>query len=238
MSVPGRSIIPTFLSHDECDVLSFAAGQQVTDRGRSAGRVKTYLANGCLWLADDLPERIYLLRSGRVEISTIDADGTQSVLRIVECGELFGELCLCTYRSEPLGTVARAQVKSTVVEISYEEFAYTLRHEDGSTTKLLETFCRRVADMERRTRVLTCRSSRKRLAWTLIDLCELRGLVRDGRNERAVLTISHAELANRIAMTRAHTTVMMTRFRAEGLISYGRNSPLTVHVDRLRRLFG
>ena len=85
--------LPTLLSHDECDVLSFATGKQIHQRGAGTGRARTYTANGCIWLADDLPERIYLLQSGRIEISAIDADGAQAVLRIVEPGELFGELC-------------------------------------------------------------------------------------------------------------------------------------------------
>ena len=238
MGARPTSRFPAFLSHDECDALSFAAGKEIERRGTGTGRARTYTANGCIWLADDLPERIYLLQSGRIEISAIDADGGQSVLRIVEPGELFGELCLCAHRSEHLGTVARALTKSAVIENSYDTFAHSLRSEDGSAARLLETFCRRVADMERRTRVLICRNARKRVALALIDLCELRGLAKQGKEDRAVLAISHAELANRTAMTRSHTTVVMTRLRAEGLVAYGRNSPLTVHLGRLRELFG
>ena len=238
MGARQTSRLPTFLSHDECDALSFAAGKQIQQRGTVAGRVRTYTANGCIWLADDLPERIYLLQSGRVEISAINAEGAQSVLRIVEPGELFGELCFCAHRGEHLGTVARALTKSAVIENSYDTFACSLRYEDGSAARLLETFCRRVADMERRTRMLTCHNARKRVALALIDLCELRGLARQGKKDRTVLAISHTELAGRIAMTRSHTTVVMTRLRAEGLIAYDRNSPLTVNLGRLRKLFG
>jgi CRP/FNR family transcriptional regulator, cyclic AMP receptor protein len=232
------SKLPAFLSHDECDALSFAAGQQIHQRGAGTGRARTYAANRCIWLADDLPERVYLLQSGRIEISAIDADGAQSVLRVVEPGELFGELCFCAHRNEHLGTIARALTKSTVIENSYEAFARSLRYEDGSAARLLETFCHRVADMERRTRVLTCRNARKRVALALIDLCELRALTKQGNKDRAVLAISHAELADRIAMTRSHTTVVLTRLRAEGLIAYDRTSRLTVNIDRLRKLFG
>ena len=134
--------------------------------------------------------------------------------------------------------MARALTKSTVIENSYETFARSLRYEDGSAARLLETFCHRVADMERRTRVLTCRNARKRVALALIDLCELRALTKQGKKDRAVLAISHAELADRIAMTRSHTTVVLTRLRAEGLIAYDRTSLLTVNIGPLRKLFG
>jgi hypothetical protein len=52
-----------------------------------------------------------------------------------------------------------------------------------------------------------------------------------------VITVSHAELADRVAMTRPHTTVLMTRFRKQHLVYYRRNSALTVHVRRLRELY-
>jgi CRP-like cAMP-binding protein len=138
---------------------------------------------------------------------------------------------------EPLGTVARALTKSTVAEGSYSDFRRSLSSGAGSATRLLETFCRRVADMERRTRVLACRDARKRLAMALIDLCEPRGAIKEEASDCAVITISHAELADRVAMTRSHTTVLMTRFRKQRLVSYRRNSALTVYVRRLRKLY-
>jgi CRP-like cAMP-binding protein len=230
-----RVTYPAFLSHHECDVLTSAAAEHI-EPNREMGRLKTYVKNACLWLADDVPERVYLLRSGRIEIASIDSQGIQELIRIVEPGELFGELCFCAHRREPLGTVARALTKSTVAEGSYDDFRRSLSSGARSATRLLETFCRRVADMERRTRVLACRDARKRLAMALIDLCELRGF-KEEASDCAVITVSHAELAERVAMTRSHTTVLMTRFRKQHLVSYRRNSALTVYVRRLRELY-
>jgi CRP-like cAMP-binding protein len=226
---------PAFLSHHECDVLTSAAAEDL-EHNRDVGRVRTYLKNACLWLADDCPERVYLLKSGRIEIASIDSHGVQELIRIVEPGELFGELCFCAHRREPLGTVARTLTKSTVAEGSYADFQRSLSSSAGTATRLLETFCRRVADMERRTRVLACRDARKRLAMALVDLCELRGAIKDA-SDCAIITVSHAELADRVAMTRSHTTVLMNRFRKQRLVSYRRNSALTVYVRRLRELY-
>jgi CRP-like cAMP-binding protein len=227
---------PVFLSHHECDVLTSTAADHV-ERNREMGRLRTYGKNSCLWLADDFPKRIYLLRSGRIEIASIDSQGVQELIRIVEPGELFGELCFCAHRREPLGTIARALTTSTVTEGSYADFQRSLSSGARSATRLLESFCRRVADMERRTRVLACRDARKRLAMALIDLCELRGAIKGEASDCAVITVSHAELADRVAMTRSHTTVLMTRFRKQHLVSYRRNSALTVYVRRLRELY-
>jgi CRP-like cAMP-binding protein len=91
--------------------------------------------------------------------------------------------------------------------------------------------------MERRTWVLACRDARKRLAMALIDLCELRDAIKEEAGDCAVITVSHAELADRVALTRSLTTVLMTRFRKQRLVSYRRNSALTVYVRRLRELY-
>lgn len=232
---------PAFLSHYECDVLTSAAAEQIESNqiqgNPETGRLRTYVKNACVWLPDDVAERIYLLKSGRIEIASTDARGGQELIRIVEPGELFGELCFCTHKREPLGTVARALTKSIVVEGSYDDIRRSMSGGGTSATRLLETFCRRVADMERRTRVLACRDARKRLAMALIDLCELRGAVKQEAGDCAVITVSHAELADRVAMTRSHTTVLMNRFRKQHLVSYKRNSALTVYIRRLRKLY-
>jgi CRP/FNR family cyclic AMP-dependent transcriptional regulator len=230
-----RVTYPAFLSHHECDVLTSAAAEDL-ERNPDVGRVRTYAKNACLWLSDDRLKRVYLLKSGRIEIASISSQRVQELIRIVEPGELFGELCFCAHRLEPLGTVARALTKSIVAEGSYVDFQRPLSSGATSATRLLETFCRRVADMERRTRVLACRDARKRLAMALIDLCELRGAIKDA-GDRAIITVSHAELADRVAMTRTHTTVLMTRFRKQRLVSYRRNSALTVDVRRLREAY-
>jgi CRP-like cAMP-binding protein len=84
---------------------------------------------------------------------------------------------------------------------------------------------------------LACHDARKRLALALIDFCELGGRAKAPRLDRVVLTVSHAELASYVAMTRPHTTVLMTRLREEGLVSYTRNSPLTVNLAMLKSRF-
>jgi CRP/FNR family transcriptional regulator len=177
-----------------------------------------------------------LLKAGRVEITTLDAEGGQQLIRVVKVGEVFGELCFCAHSGEQLGTVARVATVSEIAEATYHDFLQSLRGDATLTVKILEGYCRRIAELERRTRVLACHDARRRLGLALIDFCEQRGHSKPRLN-RVVLTVSHAELAAYVAMTRPHTTVLMTRLRAENLISYGRNSSLTVNLTMLRRLF-
>lgn len=227
---------PAFRSHDECDALTSSVSGGFAQPG-SFGRLRQYKQGACVWLSDDTPERVYLLKVGRVEISTLDADGGQQILRVVNAGEVFGELCFCAHRREHLGTIAKASTDSEVAETSYKDFLQSLQGDAARTVKMLETYCSRVADLERRTRVLACHDARKRLALALIDFCDRRGRVKEPKRDRVVLTVSHAELAAYAAMTRPHTTVLMTRLRMEGLVSYSRNSFLTVNLAKLQKLF-
>lgn len=228
---------PDFASHDQCEILRDTVLEQLA-LDLPGGRLHSYPKDACLWLAEDRPERVYLLRSGRVEIFTAAADGTNEVLRVVEQGELFGDLCFCWHRYAPLETTARALVRAQTVEHSYPSFVRSLQGNIESTNKLLATLCHRVAEMERRTRVLACRDARKRLAMALVDLCEFRNANMNGDCTGAVIRVSHAQLAAHTAMTRAHTTVLMTRFRRQGLVRYSRNSPITVDLIRLRNTYG
>jgi CRP/FNR family cyclic AMP-dependent transcriptional regulator len=231
-----RPTLPGFQSHDECDALTSTVGDGFAQI-EPFGRLRQYRRDACVWLGDDKPDRVYLLKAGRVEITALDSAGDQHIIRVVNTGEIFGELCFCAHRGEHLGTIARATTISQIAEASYKDFLQSLRNDAAGTVMILETWCRRVAQLERRTRILACHDARKRLALALIDFCEQRGAAKEPGPDRFVLTVSHAELAGYVAMTRPHTTVLMTRLRSENLISYSRNSPLTVNLARLRRLF-
>jgi CRP/FNR family cyclic AMP-dependent transcriptional regulator len=218
-----------FEEHHECEILGAAVKSQLADSAKW-GRRRTYPRHSLIWMGEDRANRVFLLEAGSVRVSYVDEDGTEAVVQVVTPGEMFGELCFCSQSSGRHGVQARAVVSTQVIEATIENgiegFALLKNAEFGAN--LVGTFCKKLMEAEGRLAVLSEHDGRRRMILALLCLDRKRGC-------RGVLTISHAELAAFAGMTRPHTTVIMTRLRGEGLVSYERGSVLRLNVNGLKR---
>ena len=202
-------------------------------RDGSLGRSSQYVASATVWSADDRADQIYFLKRGRVTIEATDADGRQVLVRSIDAGEPFGELCMCAERGGLRQTTATALIDSDVIEITHAEFLAYLQSDRSALLAFVITFCTRLSDAEQRLEVLAQRGAEERLGRLLLHLAQAPGRPRGGGAGRVVLHVSHDELAKMAAMSRPHVTVTMGAFRSRGLVQYGRNQPLVVDVASL-----
>ena len=221
-------------SHEACDALTAAVVDNHLSGAGRAGR-KQYASGSAIWHPSDLPDRVFRLQSGRVHIVAMNADGQEHLYRAVAPGELFGEMCFCAHRHEPHGTVARSLGRSEVWATSYDDFRRSIRSDRALVDSVIQTFCARVSEAERRVQILACRDARERLARLLLHLAQTKTQRGAELGEEAALTITHSDLAAMAALSRPHVSVLMTEFRARRLVSYGRSGPLRVRTAKLRR---
>lgn len=199
-------------------------------RDGSLGRVKRYRKGAVIWHPDDRADRIYFLQRGQVAVLLGDADGHEVILRMIGVGEPFGELCFCTQEHGVRHTEGHARTDSDVLEIKHTDFVSYVQRSRDTLTAFLFTFCEQLSDMERRVAVLAHRGAEARLGHLLLHLAHARGT----HEGKVVLYVSHAELAQMAAMSRAHVTVTLGRFRQRGVVQYARNRPLVVNVPVLK----
>ncbi len=202
-------------------------------RDGAHGRVRNYRKGVTVWQPDDRADSIFLLMSGQVTIGGSDPQGHEIILRLIDAGEPFGELCFCGGPSEARQTFARAVAPSEAVEIDLSVFSAYLQESRDVLTAFVFTFCLRLADAERRIELLAHRGAVDRLGWLLLHLATTRGQANAGRTGEAAVPVSHDELARLAAMSRPHVTVTMGRLRRRGLVRYGRNQPLLIDVPAL-----
>jgi CRP/FNR family transcriptional regulator, cyclic AMP receptor protein len=225
-----------FPSHDACEALTAT----VVDNAFSGHRVrlKRYASGSAIWQPSDLPDRVFRLQSGRVNIVIVNAHGGEHLYRAVAPGELFGEMCFCDHRHEPHGSVALSLGPSEVWVSSYDDFRRVIRTDASLVDSVIQTFCARVSDAAQRVQILACRDARERLARLLIHLAQVRTPRGASLPEEAALTITHSDLAAMAALSRPHVSVLMNEFRIHRLVSYGRAGPLRVRTHKLRRVVG
>ena len=161
------------------------------------------------------------------------------LLRTVEADQPFGELCLCTTRTQIRGTTASALVACEAVEIKLGQFLAYLHKNREAVDALLYTFCLRLTEAEHRIEVFAHRGAEQRLGRLMLRLGTTGA--RDGhvdRRDTVTLSVSHNELAHMAGMTRSHVTVTMGRLRRRGLVRYQREGPLRVDVQALTVYLG
>ncbi|MEO8725025.1 MAG: Crp/Fnr family transcriptional regulator, partial [Acidobacteriaceae bacterium] len=199
-------------------------------RAHSAGHPRQYARGSFLWTADSADHLLYFLERGQVAIKLSDEFGCEVIIRVIEVGEPFGELCFCSKRNQPRQNCAQATVDSAVLEFKFDDFMVHLQRNTDALKAFTFTLCERLADAERRIGVLSYRGAEARLGRLLLQLAAASNLQSSAREGEVRLTVGHDELAQMAAMTRPHVTVTMGKLRNRGLVHYDRGSQLTVNI--------
>jgi CRP-like cAMP-binding protein len=220
-----------FEHHDSCEALT-ASIMSLPSSDRRERRL-TCARNETLWLPSSTPSHVYVLMEGRIEIKASSADGRYTRLQTVDPGQMFGYLCFCSHRLEPMATEACALTKSTLLRTSAGTFEKALRHSSLIATHLLSAVCAKASAADERVRMLAIHNARKRLLTLLYDLYLRQNPEGSKADGRALLHISHADLASVACLTRTHVTTLMNRLRIEGLISYKRGSAVQLNPSRI-----
>ncbi len=229
---------PNFPHHRDCEALTGITLDHLPRDG-SLGRARRFAKGAYLWQADDVADRIYFLKRGRVVLMTAKPHEHPVALRTVEPDQPFGELCLCCVRAGLRGTTACALVESEAFEIKLSNFLGYLHQNRAALEALMFTLCLRLTDAEHRIEVLAHRGAEQRLGRLLLRLATSRGRKgRIGLRDMVTVSVSHNELAQLAGMSRPHVTVTMGRLRRRGLVQYEREGLVRVVVASLTDYLG
>lgn len=224
-----------FSRHIVCDDLTRLMRENLPQE-KNFGHLADYPKGEYVWRQGDEGNSIFFLQSGQIAVKNTDAKGHEVIIRLIGVGEPFGELCLCSEGRGERRTSACAVIPSEVIEVSVDDFINFLQQNHESLKNLLFTFCVRLAEAERRIEVLAYRGAEERLGKLLLSLASTRGEKENtGTSQNITLTVSHEEMAQMAAMSRAHTTVTMGKFRKLDIVRYARGQPVTVNVPALTK---
>ncbi|MEO7271753.1 MAG: Crp/Fnr family transcriptional regulator [Vicinamibacterales bacterium] len=216
-----------FRDHRDCLTLTSALFGQWPGAAKP-GRVRAYKKGAFLWQETTVDHRLYYVRRGQVAILLNDAAGCELIVRVLDAGEPFGELCFCSERQRPRRNSARAIVDSLVLQIDFDEFQAYLRENAPAMEAFAFTLCERLSEAEKRIEVLSHAAADVRLGRLLLQLAGVRGVAAPGRPGRVRLAVGHEDLARMAAMSRPHVSVTMGKLRTVGVIEYQRGSQLTI----------
>ena len=134
-------------------------------------RVRTVPSKTVMIHAGDLPDVLYYIVDGSVEVMIEDEDGNEMVLAYLNKGQFFGEMGLF---DEAAGRSAwiRAKTECEVAEISYTKFKQLAKEDADILFAVSAQIAGRLRATTRKVGDLAFLDVTGRVARTLIDLCK------------------------------------------------------------------
>ncbi|WP_374724183.1 Crp/Fnr family transcriptional regulator [Calidifontibacillus erzurumensis] len=193
------------------------------------------IQKGTFLFQEGMPaNELYILRSGRVQISKISQDGKELTLRICTAGDIIGELTLFTNEAKYL--LNAKVLESGEVAVIKKEF---LEQQLLENSALAYEFMKWMSDHFRRTqtkfRDLVLHGKKGALYSTLIRMTNSYGVKRDDGSILINIPLTNQELANFCGTSRESVNRMLSDLRKDNIISINKGK-ITIHdLNYLKR---
>ena len=193
---------------------------------------RSYRRGEIIYLPGDPATTVYFLKAGRVKLVYIDESGRRLTMTICRPGQPFGELTLSEEREHRLLAEALTDVelcsipKSALMQFAAERPQISLR--------LTKWAGRQLQEVQVRLEELLFKDVPTRLARVLLRLAEEHG---ESTSEGVLidLPLTHQELAELIGSTRETTSLTLSAFTREGLLTRRRRCFLLRDPEALRQ---
>jgi len=219
----------------QCNLFEQLTADEIRELERRA-RVRKFARGTPVYLPMDAAEGVLLLAKGRVKICGFSPEGKQTILALIEPGEIFGELAVLDESSRD--EHAEAAVNCTVVLIPADAIRTLMDQRPGFTLGVTRLIGWRRKRIERRLKYLLFHSNRERLTHLLLELVEDYGRPTPADGIEISIKLSHQDLASIIGSTRESVTILLGQLRDEGCLRIVRRSIFVTDVAKLSREAG
>jgi CRP/FNR family transcriptional regulator, cyclic AMP receptor protein len=196
------------------------------------GIARRYRKGHAIFHQGETSDHVVVLRSGRVKISTVTADGKEVVLAFRGPGDLLGELSALDGESRSASVHAIEPVEAIAVPAA-EFQAFIAAHAEVALL-LLRMLNRRLRDADRKRVEFGAHDTVGRVAARLVELAERYGEpTTDGI--AIALPLSQEELAGWTGSSREAVSKALHSMRAAGWVRTERRRLTVLDMDALRR---
>lgn len=181
----------------------------------------------------DTPKSVYVVKEGRICITTYSQTGTEQQLYIAERGALFGEhSCLLNI---PHMTSAFSIVDSCVYAISLPVFYERLKESSQLNQSIMQILCRKNSLLISRLLARSSSEALQRIAQTLIDMAQEYGVKAESGIEISI-RFSHQDIANLLHISRVTVTKAFQFLTKEGIIVRKQSRIILIDIEKLSKL--
>jgi CRP-like cAMP-binding protein len=189
--------------------LSLKAGHHLFDRGDASGTM-------------------YVVKSGRIEISLVTEAGRKMVFNQIGPGHCIGEIGMI---DEQLRTASAIALEpSSVIPIARATFFTTVQRCPQLAINLMEILCERMRWVNDSVEEYALHSLHLRLARRLLVLHN------NFKGTDGAITIAQSDLADFAGATRESINKILIQWKSEGLIDLGRRKIKVLSVPKLEQI--
>jgi CRP-like cAMP-binding protein len=199
------------------------------------GVPRTFARGQALFHVGQVPDRVLLLRSGRVKVEASTPSGRSVVLAVRGPGELIGELAALDEQPRSASIVALEPVEA--LALSHRDFVAFLLERPTAALALLRELSQRLRDADAKRIEYAAGGTLERVAARLLELCDRFGEEVDGAVEIA-LPLSQEELAGWTGSSVESVGRALQTMRSVGWIETSRRRIRVLAPDDLRRTAG
>ena len=165
---------------------------------------------------EDRPDRIHILKKGRVRMYRMTPDGKQLTLDIYEKGTILGDMTLLGQDRLP-EAYAETLDEAVICTITPDELRKLIERYPTIGLNVIRHLSRRLQEAERELEAMAYQRVGQRLAHRLIDLGQRFG-VKTVRGTLIEARLTQQELADMIGTTRETLAHTLADFRRRGLL--------------------
>lgn len=183
---------------------------------------------------DDPPDRIHIVKGGRVRMYRVTPDGKQLTLDIHAKGTILGDMTMLGQDRLP-EAYADAVDEAVICTITPDELRRLIERYPIIGVNIIRHLSRRLQAAERELEAMAYQRVDQRLARRLLDLGQRFG-VKTQRGTLIEARLTQQELAEMVGTTRETLTHTLTDLRKRGLLDMARHQVVIRDAERLAEL--
>ncbi|MEL6584485.1 MAG: Crp/Fnr family transcriptional regulator [Pseudomonadota bacterium] len=179
-----------------------------------------------LFEAGDAGDHVYLIDTGRIEISRLGSDGQKLISNFLSVGDLVGEIA--GLDGGVRTATARALTEARVRVLSGADILAQVQRDPASSLSLIRVLCRRVRHVDHDMLSHATLTMRARLADRLLYLNDV------AAGQEGWIKISQSEIADFIGAARESVNKVLNELKDAGLIEHRRGAVRVSSHDALK----
>lgn len=196
-------------------------------------RIKNIDKGSFLFEEGNTANELYIIQSGKFQVSKMIPDGRELTIRMCSAGELVGELTLFSPESQHILN-ARASESGSVAVIQKDRLEDEIAKDSGLALELVKWLSLQHRKSQTRFRDLVLHGKKGALYSTLIRLVNSFG-VKTEEGMKIDVSLTNQELANFCGTSREVVNRLLSELRKQDIISIDKGY-ITIHaLHRLKR---
>lgn len=197
--------------------------------------LKTYQSGEIIFLEEDSPSGLYIIKKGKVKIYKLSADGRSILLEIIHPGTSFGEVAVFDGKNFPAN--AEAMTQAEVIFIHRSDFLNFLKNNPDVALQVIKDLGARLRYAQNRVRSLITRKAEERMASIILKLTQKLGQEKEG-GFVVDLPLTRQDIAEMTGTTQETAIRILSKWQKENLIIFKNKKLVVIDQQRIEERTG